>query len=62
MKLTAKGDIRTSTLITAIVGMCKECGYCPSFIGWEDHPGCGGREELCDSCWETARMLAAKEE
>ena len=62
MRLTATGNAKESTLITAIVGMCKECGYCPSFVGWEDHPGCGGREELCDQCWLSARLKAEKEE
>ena len=62
MRLTATGDAKASTLITAIVGMCKELEYCPSFVGWEDHPECGGEKERCDSCWEAARIIAAKEE
>lgn len=41
MRLTATGDAKASTLITAIVGMCKELDYCPSFVGWKDHPECG---------------------
>ena len=48
-------EMKSNILISAIIGMCKELGYCPGVIGWDDHPSCGGRPELCEGCWESAR-------
>ena len=53
--ISTANDMKSRILVSAIVGMCRELDYCPSIIGWEDHPGCGGRPELCEGCWKKAR-------
>ena len=49
-------------LVSAIIGMCKEFGFCPDIVGWECYPDCGGRSELCNECWKKARERAEAKE
>ena len=50
--------ISRANVVSAITAICKEFGYCPSILGWEDYKDCGGRAELCEGCWKMARQKA----
>ena len=58
MYLRPRGYSKSYFMVSAIIGICKEFGYCPDILGWECYPDCGGRAELCDGCWKKARETA----